>query len=217
MSSLLSFKLPDTAWAKYGLSKGDTLKKMRQAPFSACLFLITFICVVTATHNVSAVEIRGPEIEIRNKSLSVNTALLLEDKHIQELKSGISKEFKFSLDVYRTWKMWPDEFISGKFFVRTLRCDKIKLGCVATSYDGKTFIEKRFKSIDSMLTWAVRIENITLTHLQDLEPGEYYVRVTVESAIRKLPPVIGYFMLFLPENEFSLKKNSPFFTVGPDQ
>lgn len=186
--------------------------------FTACVVFITFgFCVLSAPHYASAAEIRGPEIEIKNKFLNVSTELQLEDKYIKELKSGISKEFNFSLDIFRTWKMWPDEFISGKFFVRTLRCDKIKMGCVATSYDGNTFIEKRFKSLESMLTWAVRIENITLIHLQDLEPGVYYVRVTVESAIRKLPPVIGYFMLFVPENEFTLKKNSSFFSVGSDQ
>ena len=199
-------------------AKGCTLERMKRIFFSAYLLLFMFsFCVLAAHRHACAAEIRGPEIILRNNALSVSTAIVLEDKYIQELKNGISKEFKFSLDVFRVWKMWPDEFISGKFFVRTLRCDKVKMECTATSYDGNTFIEKRFKSRESMLTWAVRIDNIKLTDLRDLEPGVYYVRVTVDSAIRKLPPVIGYFMIFLPENEFTLKKNSSFFTIGPDQ
>jgi hypothetical protein len=50
--------------------------------------------------------------------------------------------------------------------------------------------------------------------MRDLEPGTYFVRVTVQSKIRKLPPVIGYFMVFLPENEFEIRKDSAYFSVG---
>jgi hypothetical protein len=218
MSSLISFKLPRYKAGRMSNAKGHTRKLMKRTFFDAwsILFIFSF-CLLAGYRHVYAAEISGPEIVLRNNSISVSTALLLEDKYIQELKNGISKEFKFSLDVFRVWKMWPDEFITGKFFVRTLKCDKVKMECTATSYDGNTFIEKRFKSRESMLTWAVRIDNITLADLRNLEPGVYYVRVTVDSAIRKLPPVIGYFMIFLPENEFTVKKNSPFFTVGPDQ
>jgi hypothetical protein len=48
-----------------------------------------------------------------------------------------------------------------------------------------------------------------------MEPGTYFVRVSAESKIRKLPPVIGYFMIFLPENEFKITKDSSFITIGP--
>jgi hypothetical protein len=218
MSSLISFKLPIYKAGRMSNAKGCTRKLMKRIFFNACILLFFFsLCFLAGYRHAYAAEIRGPEIVLRNNSLFVSTALLLEDKYIQELKNGISKEFKFALDVFRVWKLWPDEFITGTLFVRTLKCDKVKMECTATSYDGNTFIEKRFKSRESMLTWAIRIDNIKLTDLRNLEPGVYYVRVTVDSAIRKLPPVIGYFMIFLPENEFTVKKNSSFFTVGPDQ
>ncbi len=57
-----------------------------------------------------------------------------------------------------------------------------------------------------MINWALQIEDFTLINIKDLEPATYYIKVTVESKIRKLPPVIGYFLVFLPENEFKIKK-----------
>ncbi len=66
-----------------------------------------------------------------------------------------------------------------------------------------------------MLQWALSVSNLKLANARDLEPGVYFVRITIESRIRKLPPVIGYFIIFLPENEFKIKKDSPFITIGP--
>ena len=111
--------------------------------------------------------------------------------------------------------MWPDEFITGRFLEKTLTCDPVKGEYLATSYNGSVVIEKRFKSFESMLDWALSVQDMQLRSLKDLEPGNYYVRVSVESKIRKLPPVIGYFMIFLPENEFTVEKNSRIFSVKP--
>jgi hypothetical protein len=65
-----------------------------------------------------------------------------------------------------------------------------------------------------MIQWALSINDLRLANMRELEPGAYFVRVTVESKIRKLPPVIGYFMIFLPENDFKIKKDSPLISVG---
>ncbi len=98
-----------------------------------------------------------------------------------------------------------------------MECDPVKSEYIATSGDGNVLIRKRFKSFEAMIKWALSIDNLRLADKKELEPGVYYVRVTVESKIRKLPPVIGYFMIFLPENEFRIKKNSPSFTIGGGQ
>lgn len=68
--------------------------------------------------------------------------------------------------------------------------------------------------MDSMLQWALSINDLKCADTKELEPAVYFVRTTVESKIRKLPPVVGYFMIFLPENEFKISKDSPFFSVG---
>lgn len=160
-----------------------------------------------------AAEIKGPQIKFLDKEIHVSAMLNLDDKYIQELKKGITKEFKFYIDIFRMWERWPDEFIFGKSITRTLRCDPVKKEYIAISNDGTKIIEKRFRSFESMMDWALNIEDIAIIDIRDLEPATYYIKVTVESKIRKLPPVIGYFLIFLPENEFKIQKNSLPFTV----
>ncbi|MEW6163006.1 MAG: DUF4390 domain-containing protein [Nitrospirota bacterium] len=162
----------------------------------------------------SGAEIVGPEVTLQNNEIYVTTFLSLEEKYLQELRNGIAKEFRFYIDLFRVWKTWPDEFVLGKSFIRTLKCDPVKSELIATSYDGSTIIERRFKSFESMTKWALSINELKLTNIRELEPGIHFVRVTVESKIRKLPPVIGYFIIFLSESEFKISKDSPYFSIG---
>ncbi|HIE41357.1 MAG TPA: DUF4390 domain-containing protein, partial [Candidatus Aenigmarchaeota archaeon] len=110
-----------------------------------------------------------------------------------------------------------DEFILGKLFIRTLQYDPVKTEYIGTSNDGSTLIEKRFTSLESMVSWAMSINKMKLEIPQDLEPGAYFVRVTVESKIRKLPPVLRDLLIFIPENEFKIKKASQIFKIGADE
>jgi len=181
--------------------------------FTFHLLLITCYLLLSISLS-SAAEITGTEVKLKDNEIYVTTALSLDENHIQELRNGIAKEFRFYIDIFRLWKMWPDEFVLGKLFVRTLKCDPVKTEYIATSSDGSTLIEKRFKSFESMVRWAVSINNLKLVNTRELEPGVYFARVTVESKIRKLPPVIGYFMIFLSENEFKIKKDSSPFNIG---
>lgn len=181
---------------------------------SALIIVSLILSVHTVVH---AVEINGPEILIRNNVVSVSTSVVLDDKHIQELQNGIKKKLQFHIDIFRVWNMWPDEFITGRFLEKILQCDPVKGEFLAISYDGSVVIEKRFKSFESMLDWALGVKNMRLRSLNDLEPGNYYVKVSVESKVRQLPPVIGYFMIFLPENDFTIKKDSQIFSVEPVQ
>jgi hypothetical protein len=181
--------------------------------FTFHLLLVTCYLLLSISLS-SGAEITGTEVKLRDNEIYVTTALSLDENHIQELRNGIAKEFRFYIDIFRLWKMWPDEFVLGKLFVRTLKCDPVKTEYIATSSDGSTLIEKRFKSFESMVRWAVSINNLKLVNTRELEPGVYFVRVTVESKIRKLPPVIGYFMIFLSENEFKIKKDSSPFNIG---
>lgn len=176
------------------------------------IFLTIYIYLLLCSLSLAA-EIKGPQIKFLDKEIQVSVTLNLEDKYIQELKKGITKEFKFYLDIFRIWERWPDEFIFGKSITRTLKCNPIKKEYIAISNDGTKIIEKRFRSFESMIDWALRIEDITIINMKELEPATYYVKVTVESKIRKLPPVIGYFLIFLPENEFKIEKNSSIFTI----
>jgi len=192
---------------------------MSRSPGFAVLFFvhmafITFFLLLPGSF-LFAAGINGPEVKIQGNEIQVTTSLSLDDKYLNELRNGIKKEFHFYIDIFRVWNMWPDEFILSKSFTRTLRSDPVKMEFVATSSDGITQTKKRFKSFDSMLKWTLSIDDLKLANIRDIEPGTYFVRVTVESKIRQFPPVIGYFMIFLPENEFKIRKDSPFFSIGP--
>jgi hypothetical protein len=203
--------------AYYTTGEGEKGAVAGPAVFKASQFLHFMIIVVLLLCGVSssvAGEITGPEVKIRENEIHATVSLLLDDKYMQEIRNGIRKEFKFYIDIFRVWNVWPDEFVSSKSFTRIIRSDPVKTEFIATSSDGNTQIKKRFKSLESMLKWALSFDDLKLANVRDLDPGVYFVRVTVESKIRQLPPVIGYFMIFLPENEFKIRKDSSYFSIG---
>jgi Domain of unknown function (DUF4390) len=179
------------------------------------LFILTFSLITYCTYSWAGdTQIIGPEVTFQDNQIHVTASLSLNEKSLQELRNGVTKELKFNIDLFRVWKMWPDEFVTGKFFVRTLKTDPVTIAHKATSNDGNTIVQKKFKSFESMLQWALLINDVRLANIRELEQGTYFVRVTVESKIRKFPPVIGYFMIFLPENEFKIEKDSAYFPLG---
>ena len=183
-----------------------------------CIFIcsISLLSLLFLTYSpAQAAEVIGPEVKVQDGEIYVSTSLSLDENYLEELRNGVTKEFRFYIDLFRVWNMWPDEFILSRSFIRTLTSDPVKMEYTATSGNGNMVTKKRFKSFDSMLQWSLGISNLKLANVRDLEPGVYFVRATIESRIRKLPPVIGYFIIFLPENEFRIKKDSPFITIGP--
>jgi len=183
-----------------------------------CIFIcsISLLSLLFLTYTpAQAAEVIGPEVKVQDGEIYVSTSLSLDENYLEELRNGVTKEFRFYIDLFRVWNMWPDEFILSRSFIRTLTSDPVKMEYTATSGNGNMVTKKRFKSFDSMLQWSLGISNLKLANVRDLEPGVYFVRATIESRIRKLPPVIGYFIIFLPENEFRIKKDSPFITIGP--
>ncbi len=203
----------DTQYKYKHRNRFSKLSMLRALKLPFCL-LFPLVALLITFSPVSGAEISGPALTTSNSELFVDATLSLDDKYLQELRNGMKKEFHFYIDLYRVWGMWSDEFISGKQLIRKLKSDPVKTEFVATSSNGSIVTQKRFKSFESMLRWALSLENERLTNISNLEPGTYYVRVTVESKIRQLPPVIGYFMIFVKENEFSIRKNSPQFTAG---
>lgn len=194
--------------------KGYRFKGIREYLFKLVTFhLSLFIFLLFSFSFSGAAEITGPEVRMQGNDIYITTSLSLNEKYLQELNNGIPKELRFYIDIFRVWKLWPDEFVLSKFFIRTLQGDPVKKEYLATSSDGITLTQKRFKSFESMMQWALSIIDLKLANMRELEQGVYYVRVTVESKIRKLPPVLGYFMIFVPENEFKITKDSSFIIV----
>ena len=178
------------------------------------ILLFSFFLTLLPPLTIYGADIIGAEVQVVNDEVLLTTGLRLDERGLADLKNGISKEITFHVGVYRVWKNWPDEFVWGKKIVRTLMGDPVKQEFIATSSDGTTLVKKRFKDFDSMLTWALGIRELKLIHLQELQPARYFVRVTAESRLRKLPPVIGYLFFFVPEKEFGVTRDSAVFTRG---
>ena len=118
------------------------------------------------------------------------------------------------MDLFKVWKSWPDEFVLGAKFTRTLSCDPVKKEFVATSLYEYTLREKRFSDCESLLRWVLNVEDVKLASVKDVEPGKYFVKVKAEGRIRKLPPVVGYLFFFVKEKDFKIKSKSAPFTVS---
>ncbi|MGD0886446.1 MAG: DUF4390 domain-containing protein [Thermodesulfovibrionales bacterium] len=159
-------------------------------------------------------DITGPDVQLIDDEVLASAELSLDETNLLDLKNGVGKEITFYVDIYRVWHMWPDEFIAGKKIIRTLKSDPVKKEFIATSFDGTTLIQKRFKDLDSMLTWTLSINGVQIIHIKELEPAKYFVRITVESHARSLPPVIGYLLFFVSEMAFKITKDSSPFTIG---
>lgn len=175
---------------------------MKKTVLSLIIFLILL------PYNLYGVEITGPAIQLKNEEVFVSAGLLLDDKNLLDIKKGISKEVTFYIDLFREWKTWPDEFIAGAKFVRTLESDPIKKEYTASSFDGATLTKKRFRDIEAMLGWALNIKDYRLINARELETANYFVRITVEAHMRKLPPIVGYLLFFVPEKDFKVTRNS---------
>ena len=163
---------------------------------------------------VTAAEITEINFRLANNELYVSTAVRPDQKILDELRDGLSKEFTFYIDLFRVWNIWPDEFVLGQKVITTLKSNLIKREYIATRITGNTSLKKRFNDMESMINWAMSLPEIKLTNVRELEAGTYFIKVTAESRIRKLPPVIGYLLFFVPDKDFSISKNSHTFEIN---
>lgn len=178
-------------------------------------YIARFMCILLLMPVVSsAQELQRVDASVLEQSIVVNASFKLKDTEVQGIKDGISKELTFYIDLFRVWRGWPDEFVIGKTFTRTLRCDQIKKEYVSTSFDGITLIDKRFQNCDSLILWATSMNSLRLINTSELQQDKYFVKVAVESRIRRLPPVIGQLFFFVKEKEFSVSLDSTPFEIG---
>jgi hypothetical protein len=177
------------------------------------LALLFLFAVLSPAAPAGASEIMGPQVRIDDNNIVVSSAIRLDEKQLREIESGIPKEITIYVDLFRVWDSWPDEFVLGKTLTQTLRCDPVKKEYIATSLSGTTLKEKRFRECGPLLDWALSVNNLHLTNTSELEPAEYFVKVTAESHIRRLPPIIKSLFFFIRETEFSVSKDSSPFEV----
>lgn len=177
------------------------------------LKVIILVLFISAPFIAEGQSISGPEVRLQNNDIYASFSFVPDDKMLQDIRDGMDKEIRLYVDLFRAWTGWPDEFVTGKAFIRTLKADPIKKEFIGISHDGNSITEKRFRSFESMIAWTMSVKDLKLTNTRELEPSQYFVRITVESRVRKLPPVIGHFLIFINESEFKIKKDSIRITV----
>src|SRR3972149_7364219 len=119
------------------LQKNECLRASHRFGVLQILFL-SVIFLFFFSFNTYAAEIIGPEIKVQNNDMYVTAKLTLDEKYLKELSNGITKEFRFHIDLFRIWHRWPDEFILSRSFTRTLKSDPVKMEHIATSRDEAT-------------------------------------------------------------------------------
>jgi len=176
--------------------------------------LLSVICILILSNLGFAASISDLDVKIEGNDIYVTASIKPDSKFLEDINNGLSKELIIYIDLFRVWNIWPDEFVAGKKVVRILKSNPIKRDYSASSIEGNVQNEKRFRDLELMIEWTMNIVNTKLMNIKELEEGQYFVKFTVESRIRKLPPVIGYFLFFVSEKEFSISKNSQRFQIN---
>ncbi len=171
-------------------------------------FLISF-----NVQGAEGVELGTISVEIKEDAILVSSDLRLDEDQIEDLQNGIEKEITFYVDLFREWAVWPDEFIFGTRINRKIRSDPVKEEFSINSNGNASDDEKRFNSLASLLSEALTLKDVELSSTGHLRPGRYFVKVSAESRIRKLAPIVGYLLFFVPEMEFKVDRNSDIFMI----
>ncbi len=183
-------------------------KKIVATGFLACLFVIFFAAMASAT------EIPEPQIRIKDDNIIVDASITGLDVIESTINSGIKKQIVITIELLRVLNFWPDEFVTSKKFKKTLRYDNLRGYFTASSDDGTSQIQKSFKDFNNMRDWVFSVKNVNLGNIKELKEGTYYIRTVLETKSKELPSVISFLMLFIPEVEMSLAKESQTFKIG---
>ena len=80
--------------------------------------LIILSFVLPQTTHAASIEITGPEMEIKGNDIIVNSGISNVNEFDQAIKSGISKEIVFTIELLKAWRFWPDEFVVSRKIAR---------------------------------------------------------------------------------------------------
>lgn len=178
------------------------------------LFTLIFsVCLIFTSSPVSA-DTSAPEVKIKDNNILVSTGISNLKEIEDAIKSGVEKELIFSIELFRIWPLWPDEFVSAKKIQKLIKYDNLRGQYRASAYDRTHLKERHFRDFNTLKDWVFTVKDINLANIRELEHGKYFVRVVIESKSRELPHIIGLFMLFIPETEMSWTQKSQPFHIG---
>lgn len=175
------------------------------------LIIVTFLFL--SVLNAHAIEDINMEIQKNSSSLIVKARIIPSQEFVEDFKNGLSKNILIMIELYRKWSIIPDEFIVGIQIQRVLISDPIKDEFIVKTVQSDVLTEKRFKNYQEALDWALNIEPVKLVNINRVERGKYYIKITVESNIKRLPSVLEHILFFIPTYEKKITKESEHFRL----
>jgi len=154
-----------------------------------------------------------PEMMIEKNDIIVSSGITNVKELKNTLKSGVKKKIVFTLELLRSWRFWPDEYIVSKKITRIIKYDNLRKQYLISSGDSSKITEKVFMDFDDFKDQVFTVKDVNLANKKELEAGKYYIRVIVESRNMEQLPLVGFFMNFIPEVEMNLVKESEYFIV----
>jgi hypothetical protein len=178
--------------------------------------LLVSLCSAIMPPPSSAVTPRivGPEMEITNNNIIVKTSIADTASLEQAIQSGVRKEIIFTAELIRVWNFWPDEFVVSKKIRKIIKYDNLRDQYWVSFRDGTTRYDEKFNDFSMLKDRIFTADAVNIANIRELDPGDYYIRIIVESKSREQLPLIGFLMHLIPEVEMSLAKESQAFTVG---
>jgi len=178
--------------------------------------LYTLLFLLFLSSPAFSQETRLTDLKVTRNSddLYVSVRLELDQGMTRELRNGIEKKIIFYVDLFRAWYKWPDEFVLGKKVERDLKCDNVKGEYLVMELGRGVPVTKRFENCEDLMGYALSVNNVRLVDTKELEHSRYIVKVTAESRLRNLPPLIGQMFFFIKDLEFSVRTKSPDMRLG---
>lgn len=188
---------------------------IKKYSFILLFAICSFLAAVPA--NAAAPEIIGPDMKIVGNNIIVNISIDNFKDLEKTIKAGIKKKIVFTVELLRSWRLWPDEFIVSKKLEKIIKYDNLRDQYLASSYDGITRVQKKFKDYDALTDWILSVNTLNLANIKGLEPSNYYIRGIVESKSLDQTPLLGLLTNFIPAVEMSLAKESVRFRIGDNK
>lgn len=174
---------------------------------------ILFILIFCFPQISLAIENILMEVQKAENALFIKLQIIPSEEFIDDFRNGLSKNILISIELFKRWSIIPDEFVSGAQIQKILISDPIKEEFIIKSIEEQEIKEKRFKNWQDALNYALKVELIKIEDINKLQRGTYYIKVSVESNIKKLPSVLEHLLFFIPRYEKKITKESERFTL----
>ncbi|MEJ5226557.1 DUF4390 domain-containing protein [Thermodesulfovibrio sp.] len=177
------------------------------------LFIITLMTVLFFIPSAYGIEDIKMEVNIDGGYVSTSATIVPSVEFMEDFKNGLGKNLLITIELYRRWSIIPDEFIANVQIQRAMSSDPIKGEFTVKSILRDVLLEKRFNNYSDAIKWAMHIEPTKVADISRLEKGTYYLKITVESNIKRLPSILENFLFFIPKYEKKISKNSESFKL----